>query len=187
MADRHKAKEKRQAELTACLEDNPFLTDEELAKLFGVSVSTIRLDRLELGIPELRERIRLMAERQFPPIRSLSGGELVGELITLEMGRQAISLMEITDQMVLAKTRIARGHHLFAQANSLAVAVIDAEVVLTGYARIRFKRPVYIHDKVVAKAEVVNRKHRVYHVEVTSRVGLQEVFRGKFILFTKEV
>jgi predicted DNA-binding transcriptional regulator YafY len=105
MTDRHKTKEKRLSDLTACLEDNPFLTDEELAKQFEVSISTIRLDRLALGIPEVRERVRLMAERQYPPIRSLSGGELVGELITLELGRQAISLMEITDQMVLDKTK----------------------------------------------------------------------------------
>ena len=28
---------------------------------FGVSIQTIRLDRLELGIPELRERMKHMA------------------------------------------------------------------------------------------------------------------------------
>ena len=37
------------------MQTSPFLTDEELAKMLDVSIQTIRLDRLELGIPELRE------------------------------------------------------------------------------------------------------------------------------------
>ena len=40
---------------------DPFITDEELSETFNVSIQTIRLDRLELGIPELRERIRSVA------------------------------------------------------------------------------------------------------------------------------
>lgn len=44
------------------LQRNPFLTDEQLAKNLAVSIQTIRLDRLSLNIPELRERTRQMAE-----------------------------------------------------------------------------------------------------------------------------
>jgi DeoR/GlpR family transcriptional regulator of sugar metabolism len=33
------------------IEEDPFITDKELASLFGVSIQTVRLDRLELGIP----------------------------------------------------------------------------------------------------------------------------------------
>jgi len=51
-------KKERQAILLEKLEQDPFLTDEELSEMLGVSVPTIRLDRLELGIPELRERIK---------------------------------------------------------------------------------------------------------------------------------
>ncbi|GAE89212.1 transcription factor fapR [Acetivibrio straminisolvens JCM 21531] len=51
-------KKERQAILLEKLEHDPFLTDEELSEMLGVSVPTIRLDRLELGIPELRERIK---------------------------------------------------------------------------------------------------------------------------------
>ena len=51
-------KQERQKQLQEKLNITPFLTDEELATHFNVSVPTIRLDRLELGIPELRERIR---------------------------------------------------------------------------------------------------------------------------------
>ena len=49
-------KQQRQLQLYKLIEAHPFVTDEELAKHFDVSVQTIRLDRLELGIPELRMR-----------------------------------------------------------------------------------------------------------------------------------
>ena len=55
-------KKERQQLLLQQVKEKPFLTDEELAQKLGVSVQTIRLDRLELGIPELRGRIRKMAE-----------------------------------------------------------------------------------------------------------------------------
>lgn len=37
------------------LERNPFLTDEQLAKALEVSIQTIRLDRLRMNIPEVRD------------------------------------------------------------------------------------------------------------------------------------
>ena len=48
-------KRKRQEQLKELVNQQPFLTDEELAEQFGVSVQTIRLDRLELSIPEMRK------------------------------------------------------------------------------------------------------------------------------------
>lgn len=47
-------KQQRQQSLQAALDDNPFLTDEQLAQQLEASVPTIRLDRLALGIPELK-------------------------------------------------------------------------------------------------------------------------------------
>ena len=54
------SKKVRQQRLEAALIKNPFLTDAHLAEQFEVSIQTIRLDRLALGIPELRERTRHM-------------------------------------------------------------------------------------------------------------------------------
>ena len=51
-------KKLRQQQLMEKLEENPFLTDEELAALFSVSVPIIRFDRAELGVKEYRERIK---------------------------------------------------------------------------------------------------------------------------------
>lgn len=57
-----RTKQERQQKLQETIEETPFITDEELARKFGVSIQTIRLDRMELSIPELRERIKLMAK-----------------------------------------------------------------------------------------------------------------------------
>lgn len=50
-------KQERQKALLQLVEENPLLTDEELARRLGVSVQTIRLDRMALGLPPLKERI----------------------------------------------------------------------------------------------------------------------------------
>ncbi len=129
-------KRERQELLQQTIQATPFITDEELAGKFGVSIQTIRLDRLELSIPELRERIKNVAEKTLEDeVKSLSLDEVIGEIIDLELDDQAISILEIKQEHVFSRNQIARGHHLFAQANSLAVAVIDDELALTGKCR----------------------------------------------------
>lgn len=184
---RNQIKQERQQKLITLLEENPFLTDEELAESLGVSVPTIRLDRLELNIPELRVRTKEVAEQFYGKIRSLGTGELIGELIDIEIGKRGVSVLEVRPDMVFAKTKILRGHYLFAQTNSLAVALINAEVVLTGKAEVRFLQPVFLGEKVIAYAHVTKRKGKSYFIEAISRVGNKEVFRGKFAVFAKEL
>ena len=163
---------------------DPFLTDEELADFFKVSVPTIRLDRLELGIPELRERIKNVAESNQEKLKSIEGKELIGELIDLQLGLSAISLMETNDSMAFEKTRIVRGNFIYSLAETLAIAVIDAQVALVGVANIKYKIPVYSGAKIVAKAEVKKNKGSRFVVWVKIYEKNIEVFRGKFILVT---
>ncbi|HHW41458.1 MAG TPA: transcription factor FapR [Syntrophomonadaceae bacterium] len=184
---RNQTKYERQQKLIASLDENPFLTDEELAEMLGVSVPTIRLDRLELGIPELRVRTKEVAEQFYGKIRSLGTGELIGDLVDIEIGNRGVSVLEVRPDMVFGKTKILRGHYLFAQANSLAVALINAEVVLTGRAEVRFLKPVLLRDKVIAYAHVTNRKGSSYFIETNSRVGNTDVFKGKFTVIAKEL
>lgn len=176
-------KSERQKSLTNYLESNPFYTDEEMAKIFAVSIQTIRLDRLELGIPELRERLKNVAERSYSKVKSLSGQEIVGELIDLELEKTGLSLLVISDDIVFQKTKIARGHHLFAQANSLAIALVNAPQALTGKAEIIYKRPVYLGEKVVAKASVKSKKGHKFEINVVSKSGNDIVFEGEFLVF----
>ncbi|BCJ85148.1 transcription factor FapR [Effusibacillus dendaii] len=176
------SKKERQTALLRLLEEQPFITDEALAGKFQVSIQTIRLDRLALGIPEVRERIKAVAEQKQTDLRSLEGTEVIGQLIELNLNEMAISILDIEPAHVFSKTKIVRGHHLFAQANSLAVAVIDADVVLTRTANIRFVRSGRLGERLVCKAVVTSNQTDRAHVEVTTRVGEDIVFFGKFIV-----
>lgn len=179
-------KRERQYVLEEKLIEDPFLTDEELAEIFKVSVPTIRLDRLELGIPELRERIKSVAEENHNKVKSLDSKEIVGELIDLNLSKSGISVLETNNSMVFEKTKIVRGHFIYSLAESLAIAVIDAQVALVGVANIKYKTPVYAGSKLVARAEVKRVKERNYIVWVRITEKQTEVFRGKFILVSLE-
>jgi acyl-coenzyme A thioesterase PaaI-like protein len=175
-------KRRRQEKLLTYLDDNPFATDQELAKHFSVSVQTIRLDRLALGIPQVRERVKSVAQDAYAQVKSLDAREVVGELIDIRLNQSGISLLDISESMVLERKQIARGHYLFAQANSLAVALIDAPVVLTGSARVRYKRPVQLGERVIAKAVVKVQRGNTYLISVYSYVEQDLVFKGQFIV-----
>jgi acyl-coenzyme A thioesterase PaaI-like protein len=179
-------KKDRQALLKETINQNPFTTDEDLANEFSVSVQTIRLDRLELSIPELRERIKHVAEKNLEQeVRSLPIEEVIGEIVDLQLDDCAISIFDVTAEHVFKRNRIARGHHLFAQANSLAVAVINDELALTAKATIRFTRQVMENERIVAKAKVMSLeplKGRTL-VEVKSYVSNELVFLGEFEMF----
>lgn len=176
-------KEERRLALGDALTKNPFLTDEALANQFNVSVSTIRLDRGEMGIPEVRERTRAVAHESYSMLKALGQQELIGELLELIIGERARSALKIDESMVLAKARVARGHHLFAQANSLAIALVDAPMALTGSVELKFSRPVHFDELVIAEGKVLKRKGNKYWVDVMAKVNEEEVLHGNWILF----
>jgi len=177
------SKKKRQEELVTTLEKNPFITDEDLAKKFSVSIQTVRLDRMELGIPELRERMKTMATETYDNVRSLQLDEVIGEIIDLQLDHYGISILDINKEQVFEKTSIARGHYIFAQANSLAVALINQEIALTSKADIRFIRPVYLNERLVAKAKVTKSESDRCEIEVNTYVGNDLVFKGIFNVY----
>ncbi|WP_033829256.1 transcription factor FapR [Bacillus andreraoultii] len=179
-------KRDRQRLLKETINENPFITDEELAEKFSVSIQTIRLDRLELNIPELRERIKNVAQKNFSEeVRSLPIEEIIGEIIDIELDEQAISILDIKKEHVFKRNGIARGHHLFAQANSLAVAVINDELALTTKSHIRFIRQVKLGERVIAKAKVLEKETKKGRtvVEVQSFVNQELVFQGEFYMY----
>ena len=179
-------KEERRKVLEEELAEHPFFTDEELADRFKVSVSTIRLDRGELGIPELRERTRAVAQDAYFALKSLDDQELIGELRELVVGERARSELKIEESMVLAKARVARGHYLFAQANSLAIALVDAPVALTGSVDMKFIRPVQVGKVAIAEGKVIKRTRNKYWVQVSVNVDAEKVFQGLWVLFARE-
>ncbi|MBS4177158.1 transcription factor FapR [Lederbergia citrea] len=180
------SKKDRQKMLRQTIDENPFVTDEELSEKFSVSVQTIRLDRMELAIPELRERIKTVAEKNVvDEVKSLPIDEVIGEIIDIHLDETAISIFDVKKEHVFKRNLIARGHHLFAQANSLAVAVINDELALTVKVGIHFTRPVKMGDRVVAKAKVRKQtwpSDRTI-VDVNSYVGQELAFKGEFEMF----
>lgn len=177
-----RAKAQRQRQLAKLIEQNPFLTDKMLAQILGVSVQTIRLDRATLKIPELRERMKQLA-RGDDQVKSLTTQEVIGQIVDLQLDKGGISLLDIEERHVFVKTKIARGHHVFAQANSLAVAVIDAELALTASARLRFIRPVRMGERLVAKARVLQSDRSRSKVRVETFSGEDLVFVGDFWVY----
>ncbi|APH05291.1 transcription factor FapR [Bacillus weihaiensis] len=179
-------KKERQKLLQETISNTPFITDEELAEKFNVSIQTIRLDRLELSIPELRERIKHVAEKKLEDeVKSLPLEEVIGDIIDLQLDQTAISMLEIKREHVFSRNQIARGHHLFAQANSLAVALINDELALTTKANIHFTRQVKENERVIAKAKMIKNdtESRRTWVEVNSYVGSEMVFSGEFEMY----
>ncbi len=181
-----RAKKDRHKRLLEKIKEDPFMTDEDIAEYFEVSVPTVRLDRLELGIPELRERIKEVASSNHQKVRALHVDEIIGEIVEINLGESGMSILDTTDQMVFSQSKIVRGHYIYSMAESLAISVIDAEVALVGVANIKYKIPVYAGSKLVAKAAVKKKRQRSFIVWVFIYHKQKEVFRGKFILVSIE-
>ena len=183
---RSQPKRERHKNLRAELSHDPFLTDEELSQRLSVSIQTIRLDRLELGIPEVRERARQLASQALSRVQSLSREELIGELIELEPGKRGLSMLNTTSDMTFSRRTVVRGHFIFAQANSLAVAVVPAQVALTRDAQVHFQSPVAVGERLIARANVLEVDGRRYRVGVETRRGTEEIFTGEFVVVALE-
>jgi acyl-coenzyme A thioesterase PaaI-like protein len=161
---------------------NPFISDEDLAARLQVSIHTIRSDRRRIGIPEVRKRGKDLTRGLFGQARALSQREIVGEILEIEADLQGLSLLEATEDMGLAKTRVVRGHVLFAQANTLAAAVVDAEIALTQEAKIEYIAPAHVGDRILAKAKVIESQKRKRVVEVVLKTQNDVVFHGTFTI-----
>ncbi|GGJ08041.1 fatty acid biosynthesis transcriptional regulator [Alicyclobacillus cellulosilyticus] len=171
-------KSERRAALVRYLEENPFATDEQLAEHFRVSVATIRLDRASLNIPEARARILQVAAGRHDALRAMDAQDVIGEIVELHLNRYAVSRLVVGPGHVFGRTGIVRGHVLFGQVNSLAVAMMDADVAVTAKAEIRFLRPVRIGETLVARAHVVATQSGVAKCEVHTKSGGETVLDG---------
>lgn len=171
----------RQDKLLKLIEKNPLLTDERLAASLGASVSTIRLDRALLGVPELRERTRTMAQRATSRLRSLKQSEVVGDLLELEPNRWALSVLETKKDMAFRETDMVWDHYIYAQASSIAIAVVEADLVILDSMRGEYKGHARVGDSLVARAKVGVNRDEKYIVSVRTKVGEKEIFVGRFI------
>lgn len=172
----------RQDKLTKILASNPMITDSELASRLGVSISTVRLDRALMGVPELRERIRTMAQNALSKLQSLSPSEVIGELLELEPDKWALSVLRTAKDMAFRFTDIVSDNYVYSQASSIAVAAIKAASVIIDSMRGEYKGHARVGDVLIARAKVgVNHEGRKI-VSVRTRAGDREIFVGRFII-----
>ena len=171
-------KQERHKRLVTMIKDNPFLKDDELSKELSVSVSTIRIDRAELGIAEYRERVANAAKEQKP--------SYTGELIDMDLFHNAISVLETDDTMLFEGTDIVKSQYIYALAEELALNVIDAKAALVKVANVKYVNEVHSGEKLVAHSAVKRVKEKEYIVHVIIKVRMNEVFRGKFSLAVSE-
>jgi len=176
------AKTQRHEKLSLLIEQNPLYTDEELACLLKVSLSTIRLDRALMGVPELRERMRQMAERAGSRLRSLKQGEFFGELLGLEPNVWALSTLQTTKEMAFRHTNQVWDQYIYAQASTLAIAVVAADLVVVSSFRGRYGAPALVGERLVARAKVGVHAGDKYIVSVHTTVDDKEIYVGRFIV-----
>lgn len=161
------------------LEQNPFLKDEDLARVFNVSVSTIRFDRAELGIAEYRERLKAAAKNGVHP-------PAAAEVLDLNLFRDGLSVLETDSSMVFAGTNIVKSQCIYSFAEDLALSVINAKAALVKVANVKYISCVRSGQRMVAKSKVARIKDKEFIVHVIIKVDMNEVFRGKFSLAVQE-
>lgn len=173
---RRALKNERHEILLEKIKQNPFLKDKELAKAFGVSVSTIRFDRAELGIAEYRERIKTAAQD------SINNPSIEGEILDLNIHHDGISVLKTDSTMTFDGTNIVKSQYIYAFAENLALNVIDAKSMLIKIANVKYIKEVHAGETLVAKSVVIRERKDEFVVHVFIKVNMSEVFRGKLSL-----
>lgn len=176
-------KEKRQKLLQEKLIVQPYLTDGELAAVFNVSVPTIRLDRMSLGIPELRERLKNIAATGIEQLQSIE--YKAGMLVDIEEGVKGISIMETNNEMCFTDTEIVQGSYIYTMAEELAIAITGKPAATAQVGIIKYKAPVISGSRLVARAEVRKNRGDSFIIWVKVYNKETEAYRGKFIFSTK--
>jgi len=174
----------RHTKLLEEIERYPFITDDELSHKLGVSLPTIRLDRMELNIAEHRERIKNIAKKNVSKVRSIGESDITGELVDINPGENAVALLLTDDGMAFSDSKVIRGSFIYSFAESVAIAVIDARAALIGVANIKYKSPVYLGERLVAYAQVKSVRANKHIVWVFIKSSGKEIFRGKFLLIS---
>ena len=161
---------------------SPMITDNELAERLNVSVGTVRLDRALMGVPELRERLKTLAQSAANKLQSLRPSEVIGELLELEPDKWALSILRTAKDMAFRFTDIVSDNYIYAQAGTIAVAAINAAKVIIGSMRGEYKAHAHVGDVLIARAKVGVNHDGKKIVSVHTKVGDKEIFVGRFII-----
>lgn len=169
------SREERRDALTGALQKNPCLTDADLARMFDVSVATIRLDRQALGIPQMRSRI-LDAVASFRP-----NGEEGLVVLDVEPGRKGFALFCPTQEMT-SRDGFVGAEYLYGAAAELAQRIQGERFTPVQVGNIKYKIPVYPGTSLIAKGVITRFRGDRKYIYISFFSKADEVFRAKFIM-----
>ncbi len=173
----------REGKMLEYLDKNPLATDEILAKVFEVSINTIRLDRARLGIKELKERLKAKAEETMKHVTSISPAEFIGDMINFTPSVGAVSRLETTNDMTFEGMNVVKGQYIYSFAETIAISLIPTKAALVGVANIKYVEKIEANSIIYAHAEVKRKTASGYIVWVRILDEKDNLkFKGKFIL-----
>ncbi len=105
---------------------------------------------------------------------------LVGRLVSLEEGVEAVAELETGDEMAVDEHGLVHGGFTFSLADYAAMTAVNHPNVVLGGADCRFVAPVKAGETMVARASVKGVEGRRRDVEVEVSVGEKKVFEGIF-------
>lgn len=169
-------KEKRRAAMAYMLQHDPSKTDRDLAKAFGVSVATVRLDRKMLGIPQMKDRLEAAVAGAGAPDAFHDI-----DIIALEKGKSGLALVRTTEDMT-SEAGIVPAERLYGISAELARAVIGEPFAPTQVGNIKYKTPCSTGMQLVASAKVSHMRGSKQYIHVQIMTKETEIFRAKFIM-----
>lgn len=177
---RVKAKEERQKKLALKIEEDPFLTDGELAKIFNVSIPTIRFDRAALGIAEYRQRVKNVAYKKQSGFSAEDNTNM--KVVDFAPMASGVFTFKTDKSMTFPGSDIVRGCYIYSFAETLAIKVINQNAAIIDVANIKYKRPIIYGSSLMASSQVIRTRDNEYIVWVKIHYKNDEVFRCKFML-----
>ncbi len=111
---------------------------------------------------------------------SKASPRLVGRLVSLEEGVEAVAELETGDEMAVDEHGLVHGGFTFSLADYAAMTAVNHPNVVLGGADCRFVAPVKAGETMVARASVKGVEGRRRDVEVEVSVGEKRVFEGIF-------
>lgn len=173
-------KKERQKQLAARIEEDPFLTDGELAEIFHVSIATIRFDRAALGILEYRERIKNVAYKKQSGFSAEDNTTM--KVVDFSPMTSGIFTFKTDKSMTFPGSNIVRGCYIYSFAETLAIKVINQKAAIIDVANIKYKSPIIYGSRLMARSQVIRTRDDEYIVWVKIHEKDAEVFRCKFML-----
>lgn len=177
------SREERHQLLLRYLTEDPLQTDEVLADRLGVSVPTVRLDRLTLGVPALHRRSQQLAQRVVGNSPSRATITAPGELLALERGVMAQGQWVVGEEMATAIGGGIPVYLLLAHAERLIYGIAGGEIVLIGLVNAKCYRPVRAGEQLESSARVIRRKGGRVVTLIEMSCGRQPVFRAKYVFY----